>query len=66
MDYSRWKKQLVPKEEGQGVMISSFVSHEFRYGYEPSPQIMDDVNKIRVGHDYSDTEAAQFRNSNGD
>jgi hypothetical protein len=29
-------KTLIPKDEGQGVMLSSFMSREFGYGFELS------------------------------
>ena len=39
------KKQLVPKDEGQGIILSSFVSREIGFGYTPSTEIMNQVNE---------------------
>ena len=39
-------KQLLPKEEGQGVMLSSFCCHELGYGYPVLNYILKQVNKI--------------------
>ena len=39
----------MPKEEGQGVMLSSFVSSEFRYGMELTKSQLSHINKYRRG-----------------
>jgi hypothetical protein len=41
------RKALIPKDEGQGVMISSFVSREFGYGMSLSGDNLDRVNMAR-------------------
>ena len=51
-------KQLVPKDEGQGVMLSSFVSRELGYGFEFSDDVRNAVNAKRRNNNYSDEEAA--------
>ena len=38
-------KQLIPKDEGQGVMLSSFVSRELGYGFEIGAVAMEFINK---------------------
>jgi hypothetical protein len=42
------RKALVPKDEGQGVMVSSFVSREFGYGMSLSGDDLDKVNRART------------------
>ena len=54
-------KQLVPKDEGQGIMLSSFTCRELGYGMEISKEVIDAVNLQRRGKKYSDTEAANAR-----
>ena len=48
----------MPKEEGQGVMLSSFVSREFGYGMQLSSAQLSHVNEYRKGQHYLDKEAA--------
>jgi hypothetical protein len=55
---------LLPKDEGQGVMVSSFVSREFGYGMEITPADLHKINRRRErrGHNcYLDEEAAQLK-----
>ena len=52
------QRQLIPKDEGLGVMLSSLCSREFGYGYEVTPEILAEVNKNRQFQHYSDKEAA--------
>ena len=52
-------KQMMPKDEGQGEMISSFVSCEIGYGFTPSQDIFDEVNRKQRNCKYSDEEAAE-------
>ena len=47
----------MPKEEGQGVMISSFVSCKFGYGMQLSPAQLEHVNEYRKGQYFLDKEA---------
>ena len=52
-------KGMIPKDDGLGVMISTFVSREFGFGYELSGEDLQKVNKEREGNkQYSDEEAA--------
>ena len=51
-------KELIPKDEGQGVMISSFVSRELGYGFEFCDEVMQEINQKRKGQKYSDENAA--------
>jgi len=53
------KNVLVPKDEGQGVMISNFQSHEFRFGLEISAEELARVNNARKGQKYRDEKAAK-------
>ena len=55
-------KQLIPKDEGQGVMLSSFTSRELGYGYEITQDILDEINMKRNNTSYSDTDAAKLKN----
>ena len=48
------------KEEGQGVMLSSFVSRDFEYGFILTPSQFDQINNYRMGKTYLDEEAAIF------
>ena len=47
-----------PKEEGQGVMLSSFVLCDFGYGHNLTEAQLDQINDIRRGTDYLDEDAA--------
>ena len=38
-----------PKEDGQDVMLSSFTSQDFGYGYDLSTEEPEKVNKYRRG-----------------
>ena len=55
-------KPLIPKDEGQGVMLSSFVSREFGYGMELSDSVLALINRYRENTNYSDCDAAIQRN----
>ena len=55
-------RELVPKDEGHGVMLSSLCSRELGYGFELSKAILDEVNIKREGKHYSDSTAAKLRN----
>ena len=47
-----------PKEEGAGVMLSSFVSQDFGYGYNLTDDELAIVNRYRLGKTYKDEDAA--------
>jgi hypothetical protein len=40
---------LVPKDEGQGVMVSIFQSREFGFGFVMLPEQLQQVNIARRG-----------------
>ena len=47
-----------PKEEGQGVMLSSFVSRDFGYGFDLTTTQLAQINNFQRGESYLDEEAA--------
>jgi hypothetical protein len=54
-------RSLLPKDDGQGVMVSSFVCRELGFGYKPTPQQLSLVNakrKIGSRKRYADEDAA--------
>ena len=53
------QRPLIPKDEGQGVMISAFQSREFGFGFRAlTDEELKRVNASRKGKHYSDQEAA--------
>jgi len=50
---------LIPKDEGTSVMISAFVSREYGFGIDLSPDNLARVNQKRNGTKYSDEVAAK-------
>ena len=52
------KKQLVPKDEGHGLMLSSFTCRELGYGVPLSDEDLKKVNEKRQHQTYSDAQAA--------
>ena len=52
---------LVPKDEGQGLMISAFQSREFGLGINLSNEDLSKVNEVRKGKEYVDKDAAKVR-----
>lgn len=52
------------KEEGQGVMLSSFVSRDFGYGCDLTPSQLDTINQFRENKAYLDEDAAVFVHGN--
>jgi hypothetical protein len=55
------QRVLVPKDEGQGVMVSAFQSREFGFGLELTPEQLNVVNQARRGTKYKDEESAISR-----
>ena len=51
-------KPLIPKDDGQGVMISSFCCCELGYGFQPPKEEIDAVNKTHETQQYIDVDAA--------
>ena len=52
----------MPKDEGQGVMLSSCVSREFGYGSNLSPAQLDHANQYRQGQHYLDVDSTMVVN----
>ncbi len=52
------ENQMGPKDEGQGVMISTLQLREFGFGLPIAEEQMRRVNKARVGQHYKDVNAA--------
>ena len=50
-------KQLLPKDQGQGIMLLLLCCGEHEHGFNPSTKSLDAENKIRTGKDYSDADA---------
>ena len=55
-------KQLLPKDDGQGLVLSSFCSRELGYGWQIPPDILREVNVKRKGKKYDDEKAAIMKN----
>ena len=53
---------LVPKDEGQGVMISALQSREFGFGMCLTEEEQKKINDKRKGEKYKDKDAAKKRN----
>ena len=49
---------LTPKDEGQGLMVSGFVSREYGFNWELSENQLKHVNKYRKDQEYIDKDAA--------
>ena len=49
---------LNPKDEGMGIMLSSFCSRDFGYGFKLNPLQLAIVNRYREGKDYLDENAS--------
>jgi hypothetical protein len=49
---------LIPKDDGQGVMISAFQSREFGFGFDLNQQQLALINSYRKEKDYADEKAA--------
>ena len=52
---------LVPKDDGQGLMISAFQSREFGFGLKISDEDLNRVNEWRRGQHYLDESAAKAK-----
>ena len=52
------KRVLMPKTEGEGLMLSAYQSREFGFSYRLSQQQLDQVNLWRRGKEYHDKEGA--------
>ena len=54
--------ELVPKDDGAGVMLSSICSRELGYGCTVSDSTLKLINEKRKGEKYSDEKAAIIKN----
>ena len=52
------KTSLMPKTDGQGLMVSAFTSREFGFGYDLSPKQLKIVNEYRRNKSYCNEKAA--------
>jgi hypothetical protein len=50
---------LLPKDEGQGLMISAFQATEFGFGHQLNEDQLVQVNIVRRGMKYQDEEVAK-------
>ena len=55
-------KQLISKDDIQGIVLSLSCTCELGYGFNPSSTTLDIVNKIRKGKNYLDEDAAVMVN----
>jgi hypothetical protein len=53
------ENKMVPKDEGQGVMISALQSREFGFGLPITEEQIRRVNVARMGQHYKDVDAAK-------
>jgi hypothetical protein len=60
------ERPLLPKDEGTGTMISTFICREHGLIREISPEILAEVNLKRDGEKYADREAATEMQGNPD
>ncbi len=52
---------MVPKDEGQGLMISAFQSKEFGFGLQVNDEQLTEVNIVRRGKIYIDGAAKKYK-----
>ena len=52
-------KPLMPKDKGQGVMVSAFTSRELGFGCDVTEDELANINEKRKDEHYSDPEAAE-------
>ena len=55
---SNGERAFLPKHNGMGLMISAFQLREFGFGFEMTPEKLDQVNRKRNGKSYEDEVAA--------
>jgi hypothetical protein len=58
MDWTRWTKNIAPKDDGLSVMKSAFQSREFGFGVVVSKDHLKEVNEKRRNTKYKDLKAA--------
>ena len=54
----------VPKDDGQGIMISAFQSSRFGFTFDLTPDLFQEVNSTRQGKSYEDSKAAISKRGN--
>ena len=52
------QRPLLPKSEGDGYMLSAFVSREFGFGRPLTNEELSRINATRIGKQYLDAQAA--------
>ena len=57
---------MIPKDEGQGIMMSSFVSRDYGFNFTLMDDQLASVNRMRRGQTYKDVEAAILKRGNAD
>ena len=60
------QKAIIPKDDGQGVMLSAFVSRKFGFGFTLTQEQLQTVNQARRGQKYSDEAAANEKRGSAD
>ena len=55
---------MVPKDEGQGLMMSSFVSRDYGFNFQLTSSQLVQVNQARTGKQYKDLDAATLKRGN--
>ena len=51
----------MPKDEGQGLMVSVFVSRDYGFNWTLTEHQLNKVNKFRKDKDYMDVESAKAK-----
>ena len=52
------KRPILPKTNGQSIMISAFQSREFGFGLNVTDEDITKINSLRNGKHYNDNHAA--------
>ena len=55
---------LIPKEEGQGVILCLFVNKDYEFNFDLSKEQFKVVNESRKGQYYKDVQAAELNRGN--
>jgi hypothetical protein len=58
------EKAISPKDEGLGIMISTFQSCEFGFGMKINEEQLAEINRYREGKGYIDKDAAKSKRGN--
>ena len=53
------KNSAPPKNDGKKVMVSTFCSRDFGFGFDLTQEQLDKVNKYREGKYYKDVKGAE-------